>query len=530
VHQTQTGTLRDYLGVVRRRKWIVLSALLVLPAVAILLTLRQEPEYKATSKVLLSRQNLAAALTGTPDSSLSLQPERLVQTQAEVARAPELADRVVRRAGYGSRSGRWLLRHSSVTPKSDADILVFDVVDDEPAVAARLATAYAREFTLYRTELDTLAVSRAHREVIAKLRDLESRGEQSAPLYETLLDKEQQLSTLQTLQTANASVVRRADGAARVGPRPVRNGVLALVLALVAGLTLAFARESLDTRVRTAEEIAERLGVPLLARLPAPPRKLKRGNGLIMVDDPRSAEAEAFRMLRTNVSFARLGRDIRTVIITSALEQEGKSTTVANLAIAMAREGTRVVLVDLDLRKPSIADLLKIENRPGITDVALGHASLDEATVPYPIGDLAPDGAPGGIRATLQVLPAGTQPPDAGEFVGTRALADALDELAVRADIVLIDTPPMLHVGDAIALAGRVDALLLVTRAHAVRRPMLNEVRRLLDVAPTQKLGFVLTGAGDETTYGYGYGHSYGGYGRPAPRGHRELVEERAEL
>ena len=145
------------------------------------------------------------------------------------------------------------------------------------------------------------------------------------------------------------------------------------------GLGLAFLFEALDTRIRSAAEVARRLGLPLLARIPAPRKKLQRADNLVMVAEPSSGSAEAFRVLRTNLEFARLDSDVRSILVTSAVEPEGKSTTAANLAVALARAGRRVVLVDLDLRRPYVDRFFRLFREPGITDVALGEVSLDEA-------------------------------------------------------------------------------------------------------------------------------------------------------
>ena len=520
------STLRDYLQVVRRRKWIILQAALLAPAVAVGLSLQQERLYEAQSEVLLSRQNLAASLTGTPDPSAYVQADRLAQTQADLARVPEVARRVLAELRLTDRTSHDLLDASEVSAKPNADLLVFSVTDPSGRLAQRLVSEYAHQFTLYRGELDTASLQRARLEVSSRLKALEQRGQQRGALYASLAEKEQQLGTMEALQTANAFVIREADRALQVQPRPVRNGVLGLALGLVLGIGLAFLWEALDTRVRTAQEISERLGLPLLARLAAPPKRLRKEDRLVMLAEPTGIQAEAFRMLRTNLEFTRLDRGARTIMITSALEREGKSTTAANLAVALARGGQRVHLVDLDLRRPCIDRFFDLDGRPGLTQIALGHTTLGEALTPIPLEATerqriaaSPNGK-GNPEGALLVLRSGPLPPDAGEFVATHALSEILEALRDTADTVIIDAPPLLHVGDAMALSTKVDAVLVVTRINVLRRGALSELHRLLDSIPAHKLGFIVTGAGEEDGYG-----SYGEYyyeGTHAP--HQEPV------
>jgi polysaccharide biosynthesis transport protein len=523
------SSLRDYLRVVRRRKWIILQAAIVVPAAAVAFSLQQSRLYEASSEVLLSRQNLAAALTDTQDVTLSEDAARLVETQANLARVPAVAAAVLAEAQVSDRTPQQFLDSSKVSGKANADLLQFYVTDRSPALAARLASAYARQFTIYRRKLDTAALQRARNELGRRLTGLEKSGERRSALYATLVEKEQQLRTMEALQTANAFVVRSGDEARQVQPRPVRNAILGLALGLVLGLGLAFLWEALDTRVRSTDEIGEQLGLPLLARIPEPPRRLRKDNQLVMLAEPSGIYAEAFRILRTNLEFANLARGARTIMVTSAVEKEGKSMTVANLAVAYARAGKRVALVDLDLRRPFLGRLFGLEpGRPGLTDVALGHVELSDAISWIAVSDRPTTGTSanghGPAADTLQLVPAGPAPADAGEFMGTNALADILDQLVERADLVLIDAPPLLHVGDAMTLSARIDALLVVTRLNVVRRPMLGEVRRVLHSSPAAQLGFVLTGARLEEAYGYG------GYSAYPRAGYRETERSREPM
>jgi succinoglycan biosynthesis transport protein ExoP len=517
----QGSTLRDYLQVVRRRKWIIVAAVVLVPLAAVLHARQQPKVYQSSAEVYISHQNLANTLTGTSSSTIYEPPERILQTQADTARAPRLAERVVRAAGVADEmSPGGLLASSYVVPRLESNILDFYVTDYDPQRAVTLATAYARQFTIFRQELDTSSLARARRELRQRINALRANGDTTSSTYQSLVQKEDLIRTMEALQTNNAQLLRPAEYAWQIAPRPFRSGVLGLLLGVALGFGLAFLRDSLDTRVRSADEVGERLGLPLLARLPEPPRRLRKQNRLVMLAEPNGVQAEAFRILRTNLDFVRLDRDARTLMVTSAVEGEGKSTTVANLAIALARVGQRVVLVDLDLRRPFLARFFGLNGRPGLTQVALGHVSLDEALAPIPIlgaeerraAAMTGNGSRQ-LEGMLEVLPSGPLPPNAGEFMGSEALTGIVGQLRSRADIVLIDSTPLLVVGDAMALAGHVDGVILVTRMNVVRRPMLREVRRVLEASPAENLGFVVAGAGLEEGYGYGgyaYRYTYG--------------------
>ena len=511
-------TLRDYVRVVRRRKWAIAQALVLVPVAAVLFSLHQRHLYRGSAEVVLNRQNLANSLNGIPDPNTYVQPDRFAQTQADVARVPAVAARTLEALHLRKRTPQQLLASSTVTPRANADLLEFSVTDADARLAPRLAQEYARQYSIYQRQLAAAPFERAQAEIKHRLKDLRPKSS----LFGALVEKEQQLRSMEALQTPNY-VVHGETSAVQVQPKPVRNGILGIALGLVLGIGFAFLWEALDIRVRSADEVAAHLGLPLLARIPEPPRRL-RGQ-LLMLEAPAGAGAEAFRLLRTNLEFANLGRGARTIMISSAGQAEGKSTTIANLAVAVARTGKRVALVDLDLRRPIIARYFGLGAAPGVTDVALGRVKLDEAlarvVVAAPATAVAPEPAEvpeletwrmggngnGSHQARLEcfvdVLPCGPIPPDAGEFVGTRALEQILGELRDRTELVLIDAPPLLHVGDAIALSAKVDAIVVATRLNVVKKPALTELHRVLRACPATKLGFVVTGAETDEAYGY---------------------------
>jgi Mrp family chromosome partitioning ATPase/capsular polysaccharide biosynthesis protein len=564
----------DYLGVLRARKWVVLLTIAAVPAVAIFFSLREQSLYQATATVLLQDQQLGATLAGVPSQASSVQPDRFAQTQADVARSPTVIVRTLAAAGVRTESPADLLANSGVSSRSNADVLDFQVTDPRPSTAALLANEYARQFVRYKGDLDNGDIGGAVADVQRQIAALSARGDRSGAQY--LAGKLQQLQAIQALQSPAAVLVGPASGASRVQPQPFRSAVLAFGLALVLGIALAFLADALDSRVRSAEEIGEHLGLPLLGRVPAQTGPRAGADRTPFVPTASDASTESFRMLRVALDLINLETPSRTIMVTSAVEGYASSMTAAGLALSFARAGRRVVLVDLDFRTARLGRRFS-DGRPGIIEVALGGASLDDALVPialaehdadtvgfatHPVGSATiPDrdstetarqelrlrraldeptsrlpaepfsASPPAARPTTahaspprspRLKAAVPQPvrngnrsrwssgafeflassealssrerstSDPGEFLGSRSLADILTELSNRADVVIIDAPPLLGSSDTFTLGAGVDAVLLVARVKTIRRAMLNEVQRLLERCPARKLGLVV--------------------------------------
>jgi len=504
------SALAHYIRVLRRRAWVVVLVVALATAAAVLLSLREQRLYRASAAVFLSRQDLAASLANVQPAAAD--PAREAETQADLARTPAVAEQTLQEAKLHDRTPEQLLESSSVVTAPNADLLTFSVTDPKPRIAAVLATTYARAYTDYRRAIDTDSLVRARREVEQRIAELRRLGDRTSPLYANLAEKDQQLRTLEVLQQSNALLVRSAGEAHQIQPRPVRNGILGGVLGLMVGLGLAFLLDALNTSVRSISEVEDRLEIPLLGRLPEPSRRLRTRNQLAMLAQPHAPEAESVRILATNLEFVNLDRGARTIMLTSALRDEGKSTTAANLAIALARGGKRVVLVDLDLRRPVLDSYFDLTDCPGLTHVMLGRTDLEEALAPIPVVDEGESNAAlnGSISGLLEVLPAGLLPPNPAEFARSHVLDKILARLQERADIVLIDAPPLIGLSDARTISAKVDGLIVIARLSTLKRAILDELRRALEGAPTVKLGFVLTGVSTEEAYGYGYASDYG--------------------
>jgi Mrp family chromosome partitioning ATPase len=517
--QSEPQTLTGYLRIIRRRKWAVAQMLLLGPLVALVISLRQTPAYEASAGVLLSLQpttNVTQSGPAAPED-----PARVVQNQAQIARALPVVRRVVRATGDAFPNAGALLQNSHVSTDDGVDLLTFSVTHPSPGAAVRLANEYARQFLVYLQNFETSSVTRALAQVNERIASMKARGPHGR-LYAALQAKQQELETLETLETPTASLVHTATAAAKVRPRVVRNVLLGVGLGLLIGLGTALLWEALDSRIRSEDEVRELLGLPLLGRTREPPRRL--GTTLSMLHAPESAHAESFRTLRIAVETVSRRIGAKSIMVTSAVDGEGRSSTVANLAVAQARAGRRVVLVDFDLRYPSLDRLFGLEGRPGLTDVVLGHTSLDEAMAEIPIGQpigvnggmfvdqAAANGSPkpaGSFGGSLRVLTAGPVSADLRELLVSPVVAELLEQLHDQADAVLVDAPPIVPVGDAQALATHVDALLVVVKFSFVRRRLLNELRRTLEMSPAPPLGFVLVESeGDEQ-------EAYSGFYRP---------------
>jgi succinoglycan biosynthesis transport protein ExoP len=526
-------TLADYITILRRRKWIILALPVIAAVSAYAVSDTQSALYRATAEVLVNRSSIVTAISGVSDPALG-DPLRFLTTEASIARSPELASRVAAAGGVPGLTAGAVLGASSITARADADLLDISVSWSDPAGAARIANAYALEFTRYKSELDTQKITVALQTLKTRIKALQAQGQTASASYSILVQQQSQLETIGTLLANNTSVLQPAGGGAKVRPRPRHSAILGGLLGALFGFGLAFLAEALDRRVRSESEIEATLGLPLIGRVPAPARHLRDANGLVMLAEPTGPNAESFRKLKTSIEFLNLDRGARTIMVTSALPREGKSTTIANLAVAFARAGRTVSLVDLDLRRPFLHSFFYRGAERGISDVVVGTEKLQGALRPIALPAVPSAGAPssngsrsrnglnldgaGDARAILNLLPSGTAPPSGADAVvrllENEKLNAVLADLAAQSDLVLVDAPPLLAVDDAMFLTAKVDAVIVVLHA-GIQRPLLKELARQLEASRAPALGFILTGVTEADGYGYGYG--YGPYSYDVP-------------
>jgi Mrp family chromosome partitioning ATPase len=311
-----------------------------------------------------------------------------------------------------------------------------------------------------------------------------------------------------------------------VAPHPVRATLLAFVLALIGAIGLAYGLEALDRRPKRLEEFAPLYGMPILAVLPHSDEGTFR-------DDGRAALSAAFkeplRQLRTNIQLASLDRPLKRILVTSALAGEGKSTVVRNLAIVLREGGLRVAVVDSDLRRPMLARLFDQPSQPGLTDVLMGRQHLHDALVSVPVqvrglATLAQIGAipaeltnhggdvnGGSDGAAISLLAAGPAPPDPQPVLAAERTRLLFEDVGADHDIVLIDSPPLLHVTDAVALASWADAVIVVARMGQVTRDNAHRLSEVLGtVRGAHPIGIVLNDVPQAEGVAYGYAYTYG--------------------
>ncbi len=287
-------------------------------------------------------------------------------------------------------------------------------------------------------------------------------------------------------------VVPASTPASPESPDVPRNVALGLLAGLALGIGIVLLRHFLDTRIRSEADLAALSPKPLLGSL----RRIRNADRspLVMMTDPHGSEAEEFRRLRTNVQFV----DVTTggkhsFVVSSAVPAEGKTTTAVNLAIAMADSGAKVLLVDGDLRNPSVASAMGLEGGVGLTTILLGRATVDDVAQRW--GD-----------TSLFVLPAGTIPPNPSELLGSDAFADLVKELLAGFDFVIIDSAPVLPVIDPVLISRLVGGMLLVVSAGRSKKHDVAAALKSLKTVDVQIAGFALNLTAGEGTY-YGYGH-----------------------
>jgi len=512
--------LRHYLYVLWRRKWIViLSVILITAAVFGITNFLLVPQYQSSSELLHRRSGLDKVLLGSDVLQDSInQPERDLQTAAELVLSPEVVQAVKIRLG-DRLNGRDPATMVEVNLVSKADILRITATDSDPRLAADVANSFAEEYIAWRRQVDQDVLQRARASVEVQMGALTSEQQQSET-YTVLRDKLETIQLIEFIQTGNLEIVKEAIPAeAPSSPKPFRSSAIGLFLSLVGGMGLAVMINQFDTKIRNIDEIRNEVDKPILATIPDA-ESVSDKRSLSTINHPSGPSAEAYRILKTNLGYADPDRNLKSILVTSTESGEGKSTLVANLAVTWARAGKRVIVLDLDLRRPKIHRYLDLGNNAGVTNVMAGEYDLKNVVQAVSSSDLVPasqegtnDTGPAGGSLNNNVKPiycvtSGPIPPNPGELVVSEKMTKLITEACHYADIVIIDSPPLGIVADAAGLASKVDGIVMVTKIGQTSKGSLHTINDFIESVPGNVLGLVLTNARAGRGYDYKY-HYY---------------------
>jgi succinoglycan biosynthesis transport protein ExoP len=492
--------LRTYLRTLRRRKWIVIVVTIIGLAGATGYSFLQTPKYTATAQVLLQ----PTAEPGASQAAASGLTPTDVETQVQLVTSAPVKQAVERQLRVASAPS------VAVTSVTNTNVLQISATSTNPHRASTVANAYAGAYVNYSQAQVVNQLLGAAQQIQAKINSLNQQiAASNSPSQKSALSSQvaalttqlQQLQVNTSLVGGGAQLVASASvPSSPSSPSPKRDAAIGFVVGLVVGLGLAFVVEYLDDSIKTKEDLEQAApGLATLALVPAVAGwRDQRSSFLVTKVSPRSPAAEAYRSLRTSISFLGVDSPIRTVQVTSPSAREGKTTTVANLGIALAEAGRRVTVVCCDLRRPRIHEFFGLANDVGFTSVVMGEAGLSGALQAVP-----------GIEG-LSVLASGPTPDNPSELLASRRAAEVLASAAHQADLVLLDTPPVLPVTDAAVLSARADAVLLVLAAGRTTTRQLTRSLELLSQVGAPTVGTVLNGVSRDTAYGYGYGYRYG--------------------
>lgn len=494
-----------------------MAAVVLVTAAALLYSyLVQARLYQASSWVVVKEKPLESSVLEQTISELSSQPERSLQTHVELLRTKEMAKKVIEALQLELGVGE-LMSRIDVQPVSNTNIIEIKAADRYPERARDIANLYAQVYQEWRRSENIREISKARSEVWSVLqstkdeaidlsRQIEQRfGNQAIPeelkveqqiAYNYYVDLQRiyrELSISEDLMSGGLEVIADEDVPdSPVSPRPVRNGVLAFFLGSILGLGLAFLVDYLDDTIESREEVIRLYEIPVLGEIPRY-RELEnqqRRSSLVMVTEPKSPIAEAFRALRTNIQYVNYEKNLKTLAVTSAGPSEGKTFVVVNLAVSLAEAGHRVLVICSDMRRPAIHEFFHLRNQEGLSTVLVGSKPLEEC--------IQNSG-----KRNLRVLTSGPLPPNPSELVGSRRMNEVLAKSKALADLVLIDTPPALAVSDTAVLAPRADGVLIVVGLGTSKRDEARKARDLLLQVNSNLVGTVLNNVEEAKSYGY---------------------------
>jgi len=512
---TPQGTLRDYLRVLRNSRVLVAVVTLLVATIAAGFSLSEETRYVASARVSFQEENRSNAVAGLAAVSTQTAAQ-LAEAGAATMFSTDVLRRVRRR--LQTRQSVAELRGLLATSVDAGALVTVQAEASDNKFAAALANEVASSaVTVQKNEVRTRYARTAERveRQYEQLRQQDrSRSNRDFALA-SLLDR---ITTLRTLSTS-ATPARLAEAAAvpssPASPKPLRSTVFGGLIGFLLGCGLAFVRDSLDRRLRDSHEIQQELDLPVIGsvRVEALGNAAYVANGLGPMSDQ---DIESFRILRANLEFLDVDNPMRSILVTSPLPEEGKSTVAASLAAANAAAGKRTLLVECDLRRPVFGERLSVRSDPGLSDYLSGQASPEDIVQVVALSEGLDRNAANGaepipsVAGQLVVIAAGSQSLHPAELIGSRRFRSFLDDVTKAYDTIVIDSAPLLFVADTLELVPLVDAVLICIRADQTTRDQARAVKTALERLPGRTTAIVVTGLkpGRESDYGY-YSYAY---------------------
>lgn len=471
------------LAIFRRNLLLLAICAVGVPIVALGYSLLQTKEYTASASLLFGTRSLESRLFGVEQNG---DPQREAATNIKLVSVDEIAVRTAKALETPGLTASTISNEVAVTPEGESELVSIEATDESPAIAAQIANEFARQYIDFSREKEQEKINQAKTLVEEKLDSLPP-SEREGVSGEVLTRQARQLEALAAVQTGKAELAQPAtEPDSPSSPKTARNVALGILLGILLGIGLALGREQLDRRLRDIEEVEELFRLPVLGTIPRSRAILDHGAGTELA--PTGAEGEAFRMLRANLHYFNVDRTVKSLLITSAAAQDGKTTIAWNLAQSEARAGTKVLYIEADLRRPTLAAALSLGDHDGLSLVLAG------------ISD--PQGA---LHRThgVDVLTAGPLPPNPAELIESKRMDELLRWAENEYERVIVDTPPSALVADAVPLFSKVGGIAVVVRLQKSPREPIEQLKDQLDNTRAPVLGIVVNGVESPTDSSY---------------------------